>query len=372
MKGHIRQVGSDRWQVMYDAGPDPVTGRRRQRSRTIRGDRGAAQALLADINAELDQGVWVDDGAILVRDLIEIFLAGRGARIRPTTKEWYRQKLSYLDELVGHRKAAKITGGTLTALYARLLERGLSGTTVYGVHRAARSMFSAGVKWGYLRADPTLRADVPRKDTREMSTWTAAELGRFFDATVADRWHVAWVLCAMTGLRRGELAGLEWPDLDLDRGKLTVRRSVAVAAGKVVEGKPKTASSYRTIDLDYSTVELLKAYRERGGVRRIGRVFTWEDGSHIHPDILTKAFHRAVVASGLPEIRLHDLRHGWASLALEAGVHLRVVADRLGHRSPVMTLATYSHAHREADREAADAVAALVQRARNKARNIGP
>lgn len=367
--GHIRERRPGVWQVMYDAGPDPVTGKRRQRSRTFSGSRADAENLLTDIRQELDQGTWVDDGSIRVRDLAEVFMAGRGPRLRPTTVAWYEHKLKYVVEAMGHRKASQISGGTLTAFYGRLLQRGLSGTTVAGVHRATRAMFRAGVKWGYIKNDPTARAEPPLKSTKEMTTWSAGELRRFLEATVDDQWHMAWLLCAMTGLRRGELCGLEWSKVDLESGKLTISKTIVEVKGKVIESAPKTNSSRRTIKLDAVTVEALVAYRGRGGVTRMGRVITWEDGTPVNPEVLTRSFKRTVKRLGLPMIRLHDLRHGWASLALEAGVHIRVVADRLGHSTPSVTLNIYSHAADLADGDAAEAVAALIRRSGNRSGN---
>lgn len=359
---HIRERRPGVWQVMFDAEIDPVSGRRRQRSRTIHGTRADAEAKLAEIQAELAAGAFVDDGSMRVRDLDEMFRRVRADRWEPSTAEWYRQKLSYVVRAIGHRKAAQVTGGTMTALYAGLRDQGLSGTTVAGVHRAARAMFRAGVKWGYLRADPTDRAEPPRKDTDEMHTWTADELRYFLAETVDEQWHPAWLVLAMTGMRRSELCGLEWSNVDLKAGTITVTKKATSVSGHRHVGEPKTRRSRRTFSIDAQTVGLLRAWRDRGGVTRVGWVAAWDDGSPVDPDVISKSFRRASDRLGMPRIRLHDLRHGWATLALEAGVHIRVVADRLGHASPAVTLDVYSHAAAKADQEAADAVAGLVFR----------
>lgn len=358
---HIRERRPGVWQVMYDIDPDPVTGRRRQRSRTIKGTRADAEGLAAQLVADLADHVWVDDGKLRVTDLRAVFLENRGHRWTPSTAEWYRQKLSYLDP-VAHRRAASISGGVLTALYARLLADGLSASTVAGVHRATRAMFRAAVKWGYVRADPTARAEPPTPKPEPIQPWTATELARFLEATVDDQWHVAWLLIAMTGMRRGELCGLEWANVDLDGGTVQVVRNVTEVSGHRFVGDPKTRSSRRTISLDAHTVELLKAWRTRHGLLHVGWVIAWPDGRPVNPGILSKNFRRTVDRLGLPAIRLHDLRHGWATLALEAGVHVRVVADRLGHSNPTVTLNTYTHAVARADREAAEQVADRVFR----------
>jgi len=190
-----------------------------------------------------------------------------------------------------------------------------------------------------------------------MKTWTAEELRRFLDHVRGDRMHAAWLLAAQTGLRRGELLGLRWDDIDLDAGRLQVRRS-RVAVGCAVEvSEPRTRKGRRQIALDDVTVTGLKEFRRLQTEERLrwgpawqqsGWIFTREDGAPIHPDRLTKQFDRGPVgrcASWLCRHRHnHDLRHTHATLALEAGIHPKVVSERLGHATVSITLDTYSHA----------------------------
>ena len=202
-----------------------------------------------------------------------------------------------------------------------------------------------------------------------MRVWSPEELRTFLTSVRSDRLYGLWVLLATTGLRRGEAAGLRWDDLDLDAGRLKVIQTIVTIDGKPVIGKPKTENSAREIGLDPQTVAVLRSHRAQGAeeqlalgkaLRDADLVFVWQDGNPVHPDVLTKTFQRLAEAAKLPVIRLHDLRHSYASAALEAGVPLKVVSDRLGHGSIAITADLYSHVRHEVDQAAADQVAGLI------------
>jgi integrase len=352
------------WQILYDIGPDPVTAKRRQRSKQIHGTEAQALLEAERIAQELDAGLYVDDSSMTVADLIEAFLAAKAHQLEPSSLVNYRHALKHL-EPISRRRINQVSGGALTLLYSRMLEAGHSAAVVHSTHRVARAMFRSAVRWGYLRDDPTFRAEVPRYRPREMTTWSGVQLSTFLEATTGDRLHVFWLLAAMTGMRRGEVAALQWSDIDLTARTVTVTRNMRVVDGRVLEGKPKTASGRRTIALDDATVEYLRVLRASRPTGISGdwvHVVCKPDGMPYNPASVSKAFDRTVARLDLPRIRLHDLRHSWASLALEAGVHIRVVADRLGHSSPTVTLNVYSHSTPKLDRAAAEAVSQMVGR----------
>ena len=180
-------------------------------------------------------------------------------------------------------------------------------------------------------------------------------------------------MIALTGLRRGEACGLRWQDVDLQGYRLHVRQQLIQLGHAVVAGPIKTASGQdRVVDIDEHTVGAPLAVRLRqdtehdafgDGWTDTGLVFTREDGTSLHPEIVTKRFHRLAVEAGLRPVRLHDLRHGQASLMLAAGVPIAVVSKRLGHSSIAITSDTYSHMLEGVGRAAAEAAAKLVPRA---------
>ena len=185
---------------------------------------------------------------------------------------------------------------------------------------------------------------------------------------MGDRHHTAYLLLATTGLRRGEALGLRWGDLDLDAGRAAIRQTVIAVHHVPTLGSPKTAKGRRTVTLDTGTVAALREHRKRQAAERLQMgegwadhdlVFCGVDGSMLHPERFSRSFGAAVGRLDVPTIRLHDLRHGWATMALAAGVHPKVVQERLGHANIGITLDTYSHVTAGLHDDAAETVAAL-------------
>ena len=240
------------------------------------------------------------------------------------------------------------------------------------VHTILRRALHDAVKWGLVMRNAADAAEPPRpKATRAkpLRTWTAAELRAFLASVESERLHPLYVVLATTGMRRGEALGAYWPDLDLDAATWSVRHTLVAVNHEIVESTPKTDHGRRSLALDAGSVRALRAWRKRQLEERLawgpawtdsGRVFTREDGTDLHPERVSEQFDRLVRRAGLPRIRLHDLRHGWASLALAAGVHVKVVSERLGHGSIAITADTYSHAIPALQADAAELVAGLV------------
>jgi integrase len=270
----------------------------------------------------------------------------------------------------------------LTRLYADLLEHGrrdrdgLSRRSVRYLHAIVRGALSDARRWGLVTHNVAEQADPPRQDRNRdaMRTWSAEQVRAFLDHVGDDRLCTLWLLLVSTGMRRGEACGLHWDDLDLEAARVAVRRNLTAVRGRgpareASWSEPKTSRSRRSVALDANTVEQLRAHRRRQLEERLaagpayvdrGLVFCREDGSELDPDWVSKRFERLADAAGLPRIRLHDLRHTHATLALQAGVHVKVVSERLGHATVGMTLDTYSHVIPAMQEDAAQRVAALV------------
>lgn len=202
-----------------------------------------------------------------------------------------------------------------------------------------------------------------------MRTWTSEELKQFLRFVDGDRLMAAWMLASTTGLRRGEVLGLRWQDVDLDAARASVRQTLVSVAYEIRLSTPKTARGRRSVALDTRTVAALRAHKKRQAAERLawgeayettGLVFTREKGAAIHPDRFTQMFDKHVRQSGLSRIRLHDLRHTHATLALAAGVHPKVVSERLGHATVAFTLDVYSHAIPALQEDAAERIADLL------------
>jgi len=233
-----------------------------------------------------------------------------------------------------------------------------------------RKALADGERLELLVRNPAARAKPPTGERKETPTWTSAEVTTFLAGVEDDPLYALWVLLATTGLRRGEALGLRWSDVDLERATLSVSQTITTVNNQIAVTPPKSDRSRRRIGLDRDTVRVLRDHqRDQERDRKLPGVapgpgplvFAEAEGVPIHPDTVTRRFKRLVRHSGLPPLRgPHDLRHTWASLALAAGVHPKVVSDRLGHSTIAITIDTYSHAIPSLDAEAASTVAAQL------------
>jgi integrase len=217
------------------------------------------------------------------------------------------------------------------------------------------------VRRGLIDRNPAETVELPVPARPELVVWTAGQLGEFLGGVVDDDLYPVFLLLALCGLRRGEAVGLRWRDVDLDTGVLKIRQQFVAVGSHIVIGEPKSKAGHRTIALDAATVQLLRCHRaaqtrqreQLGGVDT-GLVFTQPNGTALDPTYVSRHFDRLVAASGLPRIRLHDLRHSSASIGLASGESLLEVSRRLGHSSIAITADIYSTVSADVAREYAE------------------
>ena len=288
------------------------------------------------------------------------------------TAEQLRNELSEAEHITKDTLACLLRRSALTQSEATTGGR-LDPRTVNYVHTILHRAFKDAVRWGRLVRSPADAADPPRGGQKSdgVHSWDAVTLRSFLVASAdsGDRLRALWVLLATTGMRRGEALGVRWSDLELDTGRLRVVQTVIQVRSKVTIGEPKTARGRRPIALDAGTVAVLREHRRRSleerllvasGFKDRGLVFHRPDGSWLKPDSVSAAFVRRVAAAGLPPLTLKGLRHTWATLALERGIHPRVVQERLGHSTIAITLGIYSHVAPTLHDEAAELVSRMI------------
>jgi integrase len=375
MRGHVRRRGS-RWACVIDVGNQD--GKRRQKWHSGFKTRREAEAALTGLLAKVQGGSYVEPSRLtLGRYLRDEWLPAVKRSVRPLTYAGYERSVrNHITPRIGDLPLQHITPARLNELYADLLERGradgkgLSAGSVRQVHLALHGALAAAVRWGHITRNVAAFADPPRPRQTHGRVWSADELRRFLAGIAGERLHPLLLVLATTGMRRGEALGGRWDDVDLDGGRWRVRRTLLpMADGSAAEGTPKSARGLRSVALDPGTVRTLRQWRKRQLEERMawgaawtdtGRVFTREDGTDLHPSRVSETFDRLVKQSGLPRMRLHDLRHGHATLALAAGIHPKVVQERLGHSSVAFTLSRYAHVVPAMQEDAAATVARLV------------
>lgn len=354
--------------MVVDLPRDPSTGGRRQKWHPF-SSRKEAQQGLTEILSRLNCGTYVEGSKQTIGAFLDEWFVATAATRRASTNATYRSVISsHLVPHIGATRLQALTPATLNALYSTLLVSGKSASTVRYVHAVMRKALKDAQRWNMVARNVADSADPPRITRRQIRTWSAREVRTFLGHVEADRLYAAYVLAATTGMRRGEVLGVRWQDVDLDQGRLSISQTLVAVGRDVHFSEPKTARGRRMIALDPHTTRSLRAHRERQMFERAvaGRyvdhdlVFAEADGSPLSPDAFSEAFWRHAASANLPRIRFHDLRHTHATMALAAGVHPKVVSERLGHASVAFTLDTYSHAIPAMQETAADLVASLV------------
>jgi integrase len=329
------------------------------------------------VRSDIARGNYVAPTRQTFEEFSAEWMEARRSRLRPSTLASYADLFrDHVNPRVGHIWLPKLTAAHLDALYGELLASGrrygtggLSPRTVRYVHTVIRAALQTAFRWGRVARNVADLAEPPTVAKTEARHWNAGELRRFLGAAETDRLGALLHLAAMTGLRRGEVCGLRWQDVDFDRGTITVVQSRILVDGKVLTSTPKTDAGRRTVALDPRSVEVLRSHKATQGRERLkagpawqdsGLVFTREDGRPLPPDWVYRRFTALVRDAGLPVISFHGLRHSHATALLGAGVDLKLASSRLGHSSVRITADTYQHVERAMDKDAAARAAALV------------
>jgi integrase len=370
-RGHVRRQGEGTWEIKFEAGRDIASGKRITRYVTFRGTKKAAEAELTHLLNHRDQGTLADTRKQTVAEYllhwlkvdIDRRLAGRtAARHRGIVEKNIVPRL-------GHLPIRSLTASHIEAFEADLQregwikaraksakqeqeeQRGLSAQTVLHVHRTLSQALGHAVRTNVLYRNPAELVRPPRPPKREIKILSKPEIGVVLGAARETDLYLPVLVSLSTGIRRGELLGLRWTDLDLDRATMTVNQAMERVRKVTTFKPPKTTTSRRSISLPSACVEALRVHRARQSEQRLamglGRnsgalVFAQADGSPADADSLSKAFSRLVAAAGVTPITLHGLRHTHISHLLMDGVHLKVVSERAGHANVNVTMAIYA------------------------------
>lgn len=398
MRGTVIKRGAT-YSVVIDKGRDPLTGKRVRVWSSGYPTKKAAEQKRTEMLRSLDTGTFVDPSKQTFGEYLEQWLAALPAQgLRSSTVTSYSRNLRvHVISRIGGATLQSLTAVHLDALYAELLragnrrgttDRGLSNRSVRYVHTIISRALADATKKGLLQRNAAKAADPPSAKSAkapEMAWWTPDQLGRFLAYVADDPLGPLFRLAGMTGMRRGEICGLHWGDVDLDRARLDVRWQLntldpeqqapecqwcGVRHHRLAFGQyPKTDAGRRTIDLDAKTVTVLRAHRGRqleqrlavgAGWRDHDLVFALPNGDPVSVRSVSDIFMRRAVAAGVPPIRFHDLRHTHCAHLIGAKQDAKRISKRMGHSSVSFTYDRYGHLFEEAGSEAAAAVASLV------------
>ena len=365
----------DRFYVVAYDGVDPLTGRERRRWHPVGHDREEAEAIAARLDNERDSRPPAVGGPITLGSfLTETWLPQKRRHVRATTAHryaWFVER--YISPAIGDVPLRRLRSDHLDRLYESLAVTGgrtgtgLAPKTILEVHMILRAALDQAVERELVARNVAHGARARRRPPARAAAraWSAEELRAFLSSARQHRLYAALHLAAHTGMRRGEIVGLKWSDLDRVASRLSISRTLQSVGGRPVEFGVKTRTSRRTVDLDHHTMRQLDRWRRR--LRHEGLphgaddwMFCNAQGRFLNPESVSQLFDRIVRRSGLPRIRFHDLRHTHASLLVAAGVPIKVVSERLGHAHPAFTMHTYQHLLPGMGAAAAEQFAALV------------
>ena len=277
-------------------------------------------------------------GATLRVYLME-WLDGQRPYLRASTLHSYRIAVGRILGRLGDTTLKSVTPSQVQVLQTDLLAAGgrdgrpLSAKTVANTHVVLHKALADAVRLGLLDRNVVAAVDPPRVPRPDLSVWSVDQVRVFLSVASSHRLSAAFVLLATTGMRRSEVLGLRWSDIDLDDRALSIIRTLTVVDGRPVVAAPKTTASRRLVYLDSGTVNALRAHHDRSTNSYDDYVFQSADGQPVNPASFSNTFDRLVTRSGLPRIRLHDLRHTYSTLALRLGTHPVLLSERLGHTS---------------------------------------
>ncbi|PWA12078.1 site-specific integrase [Pueribacillus theae] len=379
MAGSIEKRGKDSYRLIASGGRGP-DGKRIKHTKTIKApsDREARKEL-AKFVAEIQKGQYIEPSKLSLAEFAARWVRDYGEKnLSPTTLKRYREYLnSRILPAMGHLKLEQIKPLHLLEFYRNLQEDGirkdgkkggLSEQTILHHHRLISAILEAAVKWQLIALNPASRVQPPKVSKKEMKYYDEEQTLKLLAALehAEPKYKVLVTLAIATGLRRGELLGLEWSHIDFERNTIEIKQSSLYVEGKgVITKTPKNKSSERMISAPDSVMALLREYKRIQNEERLklgdiwqhsDRLFTTWDGKPMHPNTVNNWFPKFLRKNKLDPLPFHGLRHTAATLLIGKGVHVKTISNRLGHANISTTMDIYGHALQSSDQEAADKI----------------
>jgi integrase len=330
-----------------------------------------AHALMVAFQKSQQDGVPVITERQTVRQYLLAWQESTASSRKPRTNVRYEELVRvHVLPAIGQTQLTKLTTQQLQSIYAGLGKK-LAPSTVRQVHAILHKALRQAAQWGSIVRDPAAYLEAPRVPRVETQVLSSVQVRAFLDAAAGSRFEALFVLAVTSGMREGELLGLRWCDVNLDEGVLQVRHQMQRLNSKWGFVEPKSAKSRRTIVLNSMAVEALHRHRAKQAAERLRNGPYWEDwdlvfanelGKPMEVSNLTHRYFRPLLKrAGLPQIRVHDLRHSAATLMLGANVNVKIVSEMLGHSQTAFTMDRYQHVSREMQRDAMTAVEAALR-----------
>lgn len=365
--GHLRKRinknGSVSYQLTAEGERDPLTGKRERKYKTVTGTKKQAEAELRKMISDLESGNISAPSAMKLSAWMDTWLDTYLPNIEQTTKDDYKSKIRlYIKTHLGHLPLNIIKNTNIQTWINTLNKNNLSPKTIRNAYNLLNPALEKAVVLGMLPRNPCVGTVLPKLQKPQTNVYNVAMIQQALALADDLATYVIILLGASVGLRRGEMAALQWSDVDFVKNTISISQSRVHTAIGIIEKAPKTQAGKRTITIGHDVANALREVKviydeavcNKPGFKDLGYVLFKENGEPFHPDSLTQKWERFVAKHNLPPIRLHDLRHSNATAMIAAGVNAKVVQHRLGHANVSITLNTYTHVLPEMDQEAAD------------------
>ena len=364
--GHLRKRinknGSVSYQITAEGERDPLTGKRERKYKTLTGTKKQAEAELRKMISDLETGNISTPSSIKLSAWMDTWLATYLPNIEQSTKDGYKEKIDlYIKPTLGHLPLKVLKNNDIQA-WINTLKKRLSPKTIRNAYNNLNAALKQAVVLRMIPYNPCEGSVLPKLQKPQTNVYNIAQIQNALAAADDLSTYLLILLGASVGLRRGEMAALQWNDMDLVKNTISIRQNRVHTTLGIIQKAPKTQAGKRTITIGQDVVNALRdakaiyddATANKPGFKDLGYVLFKDNGEPFHPDSLTQKWERFVAKHKLPPIRLHDLRHSNATAMIAAGINAKVVQHRLGHANVSITLNTYTHVLPEMDQEAAD------------------
>lgn len=354
MKGYIRKRGNT-FSFTVDIGRDPITGKRKQKTKSGFKTKKAAQEALNEVVYEVNKGVYVFDKNSTVEDLSKEWYENNKHKWVNTTSDLnLRNVEKWIIPHLGYVKIQDLTPSH-GHRFVKVLMDNLADTTTRKIFSIMNQILFYAVDMNVISKNPFAKIPQPAERAVEKTTWTFEQIKTFLRTAIVQDpfYHNVVTVAAFTGMRKGEIFGVRKKDVDFDKKVINIKQSIHETTSHGVEiGGPKTKTSKRSVAIDDNVIKVLKDQIRRNnelklamgeGYKNYDLIFCRADGDIYRPSSLNRPFNRLTKKAGVPQIRFHDLRHTHATLLLELGINPKLIAERLGHVDVKTTLNTYSH-----------------------------
>ena len=364
------------WQLTVEMPRDPITGERNRKYKTVTGTKKEAEQELRRFINELEHGEYIADNNITVSAWMQKWLEVYAIpTVSPTTLVSYKgMNRRYIEPMIGHLQVQELNALAVQIWVNKLRESPISGkplsaATIKHTYHVLRGAMDKAVQAGLIHRSPCAGIQLPKGEKKKPVIYDEMQIQQLLDFARGTEMELIIDLELCMGMRRGELLGLQWKDIDWDKNQIHIIRSRVAVDGKSVVKQPKTESGTRTVDVPEILMKKLRSHKVRCMEQkiRVGRrlleedfIIVHPDGKPIYPEYVSQLFTKLQKRANLPKCRFHDLRHLCASIMVKQGVEVKVAQERLGHKDITTTMNIYAHVLPGSAREAAEKTGQLV------------